>query len=362
MNKASLGNYFEDFEVGMTIRHPTPRSIHGGDIALYIGLTGERRPLSSSTEFAQSMGYNREVVPDLLAFHLVFGKTVGQISLNALANLGYAAVRFEAPLYPGDTVWAETEVTGLRELSNGKAGIVYVSTRGYNQRSQLVLSFHRWVMVEKRDPTEKRGIDQVPALPEAVAVSELPVPGALKLERFSDLAWATGGASWWEDYAVGERIHHVDGMTIDESDHMLATRLYQNTAKVHFNAHAMASSRFGKRLVYGGHVISIAHSLAYNGLENCLAIAAWNSGAHANPTFAGDTIYAFTDVLETAELPGRSDLGALRLRLVAVKNHDPRADEIEIQSSGDDGKTKYHPNVVLDLDHWVLIPRRLSVA
>lgn len=357
-SKASVGNFFEDFEVGATLRHPTPRTVHGGDLALYIGLTGDRRPLHSATTFARMVGYPREVVHDLLTFHIVFGKTVGEVSLNAVANLGYAAVRFLQPVFPGDTLHAESEVIGLRETSSGSAGVVYVTTRGFNQKDHEVLRFHRWVLVGKRDPNTPTGADTVPELPDHVPASELVVPEVLNLQRFADAHWATGSAALWDDYEVGERIDHASGMTIDEVDHTTATRLYQNTAKVHFNQHQMAGSRFGKRLVYGGHIISVAHALAYNGLENCLHMAAWNAGAHANPTFAGDTIYAWTEVLAREPVPGRSDLGALRLRLVAVKNADPRSDEVPLRVKNDKGKEVYDPRVVLDLDYWALIPRR----
>jgi 2-methylfumaryl-CoA hydratase len=264
-------------------------------------------------------------------------------------------VLFKRPVYPGDTLMAETEVVGLRELSNGKAGIVYVHSRGYNQKGQEVLSFHRWVMVDKRT-AEKSGIDQVPELPKEVHGADLPVPDALNLQRFPDLAWATGGRHLFEDYQIGERIHHLAGMTIEEADHTQATRLYQNTAKVHFDLHAMKESRFGRRLVYGGHVISVCYALAGNGLENVLGMAAWNSGTHANPTFAGDTLYAWTDVLDTVEL--RKDLGALRLRMVGVKNADPSKEEVAFEIAGADGKVAYDPRVVLVLDYWGLIPRR----
>ncbi len=357
MSKATTGNFFEDFALGMTLRHPTPRTVHGGDLSLYIGLTGDRRALHSSTEFAKSLGFNREVVHDLLAFHIVFGKSVGQVSLNAVANLGYSNVRFCSPVYPGDTLRSESEVIGLRETSSGKAGVVYVTTRGFNQRDKEVLSFHRWVLVNKRDPSVKSGVSEVPDLPSEVTVDQLPIPTEMNLERFADLRWATGGEALWDDYEVGERIHHVDGMTIDEVDHATATRMYQNTAKVHFNLHKMQSSRFGKRLIYGGHIISLAHSLAINGLENLLTMAAWNSGAHANPTFAGDTIYAYTDVLAREAIPGRTDVGALRMRLVAVKNADPSAEEVPLMIDSDKGKRVYDPRVVLDLDYWGLIPR-----
>jgi 2-methylfumaryl-CoA hydratase len=354
MTSRAPGRFFEDFELGALLKHPTPRTVHGGDLSLYIAATGDRRPLHSSTEVAKSLGHRREVVHDLLVFHIVFGKSVEDISKNAVANLGYADVRFVESVYPGDTLRAQSEVVGLRETSSGKSGVVYVKTTGYDQREREVMSFYRWVLVHKRDAAASTGPAHVPQLPEAVAIADVPVPSAIKLERFPALMWTTGGQRLWEDYAAGEIIAHSSGMTIDEADHLFLTRLYQNGAKVHFDAHAMKESRFGRRLVYGGHVISVAHALSYSGLENTLGMSAWNSGVHANPTFAGDTIYAQSRILEVAEVPGRDDLGALRIRLLACKDFAPGASDFAPR--GDDGKVD--PRVVLDLDYWSLIPRR----
>jgi 2-methylfumaryl-CoA hydratase len=357
MSKSSAGNYFEDFELGARIRHATPRTIHGGDLSMYIGATGDRRPLNSSTTYAKSLGFKREVVHELLVFHVVFGKTVGDISRNAVANLGYADLHFLKSVYPGDTLSAESEVIGLRETSKGDAGVVYVRTRGVDQRDQEVLRFTRWVLVKKRDPSVKSGANDVPELPAEIEAGSLCVPSELNLDRFDDMQWATGARAYWEDYQVGEMIHHQDGMTLEESDHMQLTRMVQNTATVHFNQHAMADSRFGKRLIYGGHIISVAHALSYNGLENVVSMAGWNSGTHAAPSFAGDTIYASTEVLATELLDEEyARLGALRLRLVAYKNVDPASEAVTIR--GNDGK--YDSRVVLDLDYWALMPRRAA--
>ena len=93
---------------------------------------------------------------------------------------------------------------------------------------------------------------------------------------------------YFEDYKEAQRIYHGAGMTIEEAEHASATRLYQNTAAVHFDAHAMRSTEGGKRLVYGGHVISVARALQYEGLENAERILGWNGGTHANPTCAGE--------------------------------------------------------------------------
>src|SRR5690606_2597355 len=108
--------------------------------------------------------------------------------------------------------------------------------------------------------------------------------------------------------------------------------------------------------MYGGHVISVARALSFNGLENGLGIPAFNAGAHANPTFAGDTIYAYSEVLDTADL-GRPDVGALRIRLVASKNVDQPSSELPLKVERD-GKQIYNPSVVLDLDYWLLMPKR----
>jgi hypothetical protein len=96
---------------------------------------------------------------DLITFHTVFGKTVPDVSLNAVANLGYAEGRFHQPVYPGDTLRSRSEVIGLKQNSNGKSGVVYVRTEGLNQHGTVVLDYVRWVMVRKRDPGCARARD-----------------------------------------------------------------------------------------------------------------------------------------------------------------------------------------------------------
>lgn len=353
--KTNPGNFFEDFKPDAVLTHAIPRTLTEGDQSLYIGLTGDRYPLHCSAEFARGLGYERETINDLLAFHIVFGKTVNDVSLNAVANLGYADVRFHGPVYPGDTLRASSRVIGKKENRNGKTGIVWVHSVGTNQRGEAVLEWYRWVMVQKRDPSSPAAADTRPDMPKEVAASDLTVPKCLDLTGWS--GWETGGSACFDDYEVGEKIDHVDGMTIEESEHAIATRLYQNTSKVHFDAHAMKDSRFGRRLMYGGHVISTARSLSFSGLENSLGILAWNSGAHAAPTFAGDTVYAYTEVLDKADISGRADVGALRLRLVALKNASVKEAGFALKEEKD-GKSVYDPRVVLDLDHWQLMPKR----
>jgi 2-methylfumaryl-CoA hydratase len=348
-SKTVAGNFFEDFRVGQLIDHATPRTITEGDEALYLALFGSRHPVHSSIEFARSIGFRTSPIDDILAFHIVFGKSVPDISLNAVANLGYADCRFGVPVYPGDTITARSAVIGLRENSNRKSGTVYVRTQGVNQRGETVLDYVRWVMVNKRDEGAPAPDTLVPSLPKAVPATAIEIPSGLDLSAY-DRALA-GSPHGWTDYAIGERIDHVDGITIEEAEHMMATRLYQNTARVHFNGHAQKGSRFGRRLIYGGHIISLARALSFYGLANAFKVAAINGGSHVAPTFAGDTVYAWSAVIDKFELAGRTDLGALRLRTIAAKDRACG----DFPDKGEDGKP--HAAVVLDLDYTVLLPR-----
>src|SRR5262245_10778112 len=135
----AAGNFFEDFRLGQVLRHASPRTVTTGDVALYTGLFGSRFAVQSSDVFARAIGYVQAPVDDLLVFHLVFGKSVPDVSLNAVANLGYADCRFLEPVYPGDTISATSEVMGLKENSNRKTGIVYVRTCGFNQHGREIL-------------------------------------------------------------------------------------------------------------------------------------------------------------------------------------------------------------------------------
>ena len=342
MAKTNPGRFFEDYSIGQVIEHAVPRTVSGGERALYHALYPARHALYSSDEFARGCGLPSAPLDDLAAFHLVFGKTVPDVSLNAVANLGYAQGRWLKPVYAGDTLRSVSEVIGLKQNSNGKTGVVYVRTRGLNQHDDVVMEYVRWVMVRKNNLDAPAPETVVPDLKAALDASDLVIPSGLD---FTDYDFTLAGEPHrWGDYAIGEIIDHVDGVTIEEAEHMLATRLWQNTAKVHFDATFRPD---GQRLIYGGHVISMARALSFNGLANAQIIVGLNSGAHANPCFAGDTIKAWSEVLDHAETDA-AGVGAIRLRLVATKGSHPKT------LKNDSGK--YDPDVLLDLDYWALMP------
>jgi 2-methylfumaryl-CoA hydratase len=348
--KTNAGNFFEDFTLGQVIEHATPRTVTEGDRALYGAIYPTRFAVPSSAEFAASVGLDAHPVEELIGFHVAFGKTVPDVSLNAVANLGYAECRFHVPVVPGDTLRTRSEVIGLKENSNGRTGVVWVRSTATNQRGEVAIDWARWVMVHKRSADSPASETVVPDLAPAVEASDLVVPAGLDFSSYDVVA--AGSPHLLGDYEVGERIDHVDGVTLTDAEHMMATRLWQNTAKVHFNTDARPD---GRRLVYGGHVISLARALSFNGLANAQLVAAINAGAHVAPAFAGDTVHAWSEVLDVAELdaPG---VGALRLRLVATKGRDESM-TLRGDPSAGSGRATYADGVLLDLDYWALVPR-----
>ena len=343
--KGTNGTFFEDFELGRETVCPTPRVVTSAETAWHIATTNDRTPRFCSAEGR---------VHPLIVFHVVVAQTVRAVSRNARANLGYAGMVWRTPVFHGDEITTTIEIVGLKENSNHETGNVWVATRGRNQRGEVVLEFTRWVMVRKRQPKKPSPfLDSpvVPKLPAQVGVDDLPpFHGALPMTQ------QTGGRWFFEDYAPGERIDHYDGMTVNQSDHVSFTRLFQNSAKVHMDAVLTE----GKPLVYGGLPLAIAYAQAFNGLENRSGVVAINSAAHANPCHAGTTIYSYSEVLEAHDL-GSSPYGALRLRLVAVRDADP-SEEPGFAVWVPDGKggQRYSPRVLLDLDYWELMPKRVA--
>ena len=340
MNKGWQGNFFEDFELGSALPCPTPRTVTAGDVSAYIAHTNDRTPRFCGPE---------GIVHPLITFHLVLGQTVRQISLNARANLGYANMVWGAPVHVDDTITTDIEIVGLKENSSGTTGIAWVKTVGRNQRGESVLSYTRWVMVKKRgqDETAYKSAPVIPELPKSVAASALHVD-----TEAPPRAAATGGRWYFSDYQAGERVLHHDGMTVNRADHMSFTRLFQNSAKVHFDEVLTE----GKPLVYGGVPVSYGYAQAFNGFENRLGICAINGGTHSNPIYSGDTIYSFTDVCEAVDL---GEVGALRLRMVCVKNEAPTADyEIRVDDTKRPGRKRHSASAVLDLDYWELVAKR----
>jgi 2-methylfumaryl-CoA hydratase len=344
----AFGNFFQDFTPGQVIRHGTPRTVTDGDAAVYTALTGCREAAPSADTTARLCGLPRRPLDDWLVFNMAFGKTVRDISHNAIANLGYAEVRFLRPVYAGSTLRSETNIIGLREIKSRHAGIVHVRSVCFDETDVPLLSWVRWVMVqnsaEERENKEHVAPAVLQTIPADTLFSHATFPG---VDAVRDWCRATGSSKLWADYAVGDRIEHPSGMTIEEADHMSAARLYQNTAQVHFRSLTASDGNVGRRIVYGGHVISLCYALSYDGLENRIHVAAVNAGAHKAPVFAGDVLHAISVVIDRQPASGRTDIGLLRLRLIGVKGRMPTNSDFDAPSDS---------SIVLELDYWAVMP------
>jgi len=341
MGKTNAGRFFEDYKLGEVIEHAVPRTVGAGERAIYHALYPARHAISSSDEFAKSCGLAKSPLDELIAFHMVFGKTVPDISLNAVANLGYGEARWLAPVWQGDTLRSVSEVIGLKQNSSGKTGVVWVRTKGINQCDETVLEYVRWVMVKKHDHRLEAPETTIPKLSGVVPAGQLIIPKGLDFSNYNFTL--SGEPHRLPDYSIGEKIDHVDGVTIEEAEHMLATRMWQNTAKVHFDT---SSRPDGRRLIYGGHIISLARALSFNGLANAQMMVGLNAGNHANPCFAGDTVRAWSEVLDISNTNSLG-VGLIRLRTVATKGAPFKLR---------DEQGKYLPDVLLDIDYWAVMP------
>ena len=344
MKKNFKSRYFEDYKLNEEINHSVPRTITDGDVAIYLSATGSRFPLNYSAEFSKTLGLKKIPIDDILLFHMVFGRTVPDLSLNAIANLGYAGVKFHKPAFVGDTLNASSKIIGLKENSNGKTGTVYVESVGKNQNDEIVLTYYRWLMMRKRNEGMIKSFQNtIPDLPDKVKTKDFNLIENFDIDKWSSSV--SGSNFYFNDYAEEEEIHHLDGQTIEEAEHQIATRLYQNNARVHFNQHIEKSGRFGKRIIYGGYIISLARAISCNGLANTFKLAAIHSGKHSAPTFAGDTIYAWSKILEKEII--HKNIGAMMIRTLASKN-DSKMNFPDKKNLTD--------NIVLDLEYSVLIP------
>ena len=222
-------------------------------------------------------------------------------------------------------------------------------SRGFNQNGDAVLDYARWVMVRKRDEAAPAPGDKVPELPKSVEPSQLGA-GCPPIDAAAYDTVLAGSPHRFGDYKAGEKIDHVDGITVEDAEHMIATRLYQNTARIHFDHFTESKGRFGHRLIYGGHAISLARALSFNGLGNAFHVAAINGGRHVAPLFAG---------LHGVRLVGgaghrrRARPQRRRRAAAAHRRHQGSPCADFPYKTGDD----YDPAVILDLDYWVLMPK-----
>jgi len=149
--RASAGRYFEDFTIGDIYEHRPGRTIGEADNTWFTLLTMNQHPLHFDAAYAAKSEFGRPVVNSCLTLSIVAGMSVADISQNAIANLGWDAIKLTAPVYVGDTIYAESEVLAKRESqSRPTEGVVTVRTTGKKADGTVFMAYERTVLVPKR--------------------------------------------------------------------------------------------------------------------------------------------------------------------------------------------------------------------
>ena len=158
--RETYGRVFEDFTVGDVYEHRPGRSITESDNTWFTLLTMNQHPLHFDMEYARHSEFGRPLVNSALTLAIVAGMSVSDVSQQAIANLGWTDIVMPAPVFVGDTIYAESEVLEKRESkSRPTQGIVSVETRAHNQDGKLVMSYKRSVLVPKRGHTVEDRMD-----------------------------------------------------------------------------------------------------------------------------------------------------------------------------------------------------------
>ena len=146
-----MGRYYEDFAVGETYKHWPGRTITAADNTWFTLLTMNQPPIHFDEEYAKHTEFGKPLVNSTLTLAIVVGMSVQDVSQNAIANLGWTDITMPAPVFNGDTLYAESTVLDKRESkSRPNQGIVSVATRGWKQDGTTVMTFNRTVLVHRR--------------------------------------------------------------------------------------------------------------------------------------------------------------------------------------------------------------------
>ena len=307
------GPYFEDFERGQVFEDAPALTLTSGHAAVHQALTGDRLRLPLDAELSRAVtGRGEPLAHPNLVCDVAIGQSTGPTQ-RVLGNLFYRGLILLTPVFIGDTLRTRTEVVALKQNSrraDGSAtGLVALRIRTHNQRGEPVLDFWRCPMIPLREPSAETGhadrFDQI--------------PDELELERVVDAAPADWDYAALRAGAPGERFAELEAGTVYElegRDTVTAApelaRLTLNIAKAHTDA---GGSLHGRRLVYGGHTISIAAAHLSRALPGLATIVAWRGCDHLGPVFEGDVLRSTVEVEGRHELDG-ADAGLLDLRAV----------------------------------------------
>jgi 2-methylfumaryl-CoA hydratase len=307
------GHYLEDFRPGQRLRHKGGKTVTEGLFALFTDFSMTANPLAKNARYARAYGFRGLVLPPGLVMGIVFSQSVEDISENARANLEYIDMRFGVPVYVGDTLEAETTVLGVKASSREQdRGVVHVQTTGRNQEGDVVLTYQRKVQVWKRDTAAAVADGEV--APEDIAVT-LDLPPYSSKRAYRDFAHLSSPDTYFEDFQPGDLFEHTRARVVT-TDHIMLTGILDNTSQVHCNQWMIDQEpeRYlgGRLIVWGGIPFNLCLGISSADVgDNALADISYRTGRHTAPIFAGDTVFASTEIRGARDFPGRPDLGVL---------------------------------------------------
>lgn len=316
--RKKTGNFLEDFRVGQVFRHRRGKTVNEGLFNAFTEFTMTTNPLAKNARYARAYGYRGLVVPPGLVMNVAFSQTVEDVSENARANLEYIDMRFGAVVYVGDTIEVETTVVEVKpSTKDPDRGVVHVQSTARNQHGQVAVTFQRKVQVWKSElsaTVEDAALDAVPAVD-----CKLELPTYDTARDYRTLAHLTAGDGYFEDLTPGDVIEHSRGRTIT-TEHIALTAALDNTSQVHCNQFLIDQNPQkyigGQLIVYGGIPFNVCLGLACPDVgENALADLRYTTGRHTGPVFAGDTVFAATEIRAKSDYLGRTDLGIVATTL-----------------------------------------------
>jgi len=356
--RKKTGNFLEDFRPGQVFRHKGGKTVTEGLFALFTDFSMATNPLSKNARYARAYGYRDVVCPPGLVMVTAFSQTVEDISENARANLEYIDMRYGAPVYIGDTIEVETRILGVRPSSSRpNLGIVHVQSTAHKNigtdDEAVVMTWQRKVQVYKDD--DAITVEGFEVEPEAVDCA-LGLPDYDPKADYAGLAHLSSSDSYFEDLEPGTRIEHSRGRTVTD-EHIQLTGILDNTSQVHCNQQMIDWNPKqyvgGKLIIFGGLPFILCLGLSGPDIgDNALGDVLYTTGRHTAPLFAGDTVFAATEILEKEDYPGRPDLGLVKTRLHGHKF------ERDAEAASDDAPEGWKKTPIFELDRQVAVKRR----
>jgi len=361
------GHHLEDFHLGQIFRHKGGKTVTEGLFSTFTEFTMTTNPLAKNARYARAYGFPGLVVPPGLVMLVAFSQTVEDVSENARANLEYIDMRFGAQVYVGDTIEVDTKVRGVKpSSSNPKLGVVHVQStarKNVGERDEaIVMTWQRKVQVWKRD--ERAAVDEGEVVPDEVDCT-LWLPPHQASRNYKALVHLSSGETYFEDFAPGTQIEHWRGRTMtDEHIHLTAT--LDNTSQVHSNQFMIdqnpAQYVGGRLIIFGGIPFVLCLGLSCPDVgDNALGDLVYKTGRHTAPLFAGETVFAATEILGKRDYPGRADVGVLVTQLLGHKFERAKDGE-KLAGNAAEAPAGFKKTRIFELERELVVKRRSHYA